>query len=712
MAEDFNTDSMLDMFLYESEQLLETLQNTVLEKKDEDCFDETSINEIFRVMHTIKGSSGIMMYENITKVSHKLEDVFYYLRESHPENVPHLELVDHVLDVADFITGELDKIKDGETPDGDETKIVDEIDKFLKRIKSGIEEKGNELPPENTYVEPSQFYIAPTGSESYKYYKASIYYRGDTQMCNIRAYTAVYSLKEITDDMEYMPDDIISNEDSGAIILEDGFHMLIKCQCSREDVLNAIGDTSGMDRVEINDCTQQEFEMGFHDHGPEPIIIEMDDKEKKDAGKKEEKKEPAPGDYVIKGKETGKGKKLVKNQPKPSPKQTYISVNVEKMDALMDMIGELVISEAVVLQNPDLKVPGLDLTNFQKASGQLAKITTELQDVIMSMRMMPLTNTFQKMNRIVFDVSRKLGKDIELEVIGENTEVDKNIIEHISDPLMHLIRNSVDHGIEEKEDRIAAGKNPRGKITLEAKNEGGKVYIIVRDDGKGLNKEVLYNKARNNGLIGNRPMSDFTDKEIYQFITFAGFSTKEQVTEYSGRGVGMDVVVKNIQAIGGKLEIDSMEGAGSEMIMKIPLTLAIINGIVMQVGNSTFVIETNAVKEFVRINKDTIVREPDGEEYVMLRGECYPFIRLNEMYHLPGSNTDIEEGIVVVLEHENKYIGVFIDQLIAEQEIVVKPIPSYIKKVQGLSGCTQLGDGSIALILDIAGLIAGQERSS
>ncbi|GFI32602.1 chemotaxis protein CheA [Lachnospiraceae bacterium] len=712
MAEDFNTDSMLDMFLYESEQLLETLQNTVLEKKDEDCFDETSINEIFRVMHTIKGSSGIMMYENITKVSHKLEDVFYYLRESHPENVPHLELVDHVLDVADFITGELDKIKDGETPDGDETKIVDEIDKFLKRIKSGIEEKGNELPPENTYVEPSQFYIAPTGSESYKYYKASIYYRGDTQMCNIRAYTAVYSLKEITDDMEYMPDDIISNEDSGAIILEDGFHMLIKCQCSREEILSAIGDTSGMERVEINDCTQQEFEMGFHDHGPEPIIIEMDDKEKKDAGKKEEKKEPAPGDYVIKGKETGKGKKLVKNQPKPSPKQTYISVNVEKMDALMDMIGELVISEAVVLQNPDLKVPGLDLTNFQKASGQLAKITTELQDVIMSMRMMPLTNTFQKMNRIVFDVSRKLGKDIELEVIGENTEVDKNIIEHISDPLMHLIRNSVDHGIEEKEDRIAAGKNPRGKITLEAKNEGGKVYIIVRDDGKGLNKEVLYNKARNNGLIGNRPMSDFTDKEIYQFITFAGFSTKEQVTEYSGRGVGMDVVVKNIQAIGGKLEIDSMEGAGSEMIMKIPLTLAIINGIVMQVGNSTFVIETNAVKEFVRINKDTIVREPDGEEYVMLRGECYPFIRLNEMYHLPGSNTDIEEGIVVVLEHENKYIGVFIDQLIAEQEIVVKPIPSYIKKVQGLSGCTQLGDGSIALILDIAGLIAGQERSS
>ncbi|MCI9082072.1 MAG: chemotaxis protein CheA [Lachnospiraceae bacterium] len=709
MGEDFNTDSMLDMFLYESEQLLETLENVVLEKKDEDCFDEASINEIFRAMHTIKGSSGIMMYENITKVSHKLEDVFYYLRESHPENVPHLELVDHVLEVSDFINGELDKIREGETPDGDESKIVDEIDKFLTRIKTGIEKKGDELPPENTYVEPEQFYIAPTGSESSKYYKVSIYWRGDTQMCNIRAYTAVYSLKEIVEDMQYIPEDIITNEASSEVILADGFHMLVKCQATDEELISTIGETSGMDHVEIHDCTQQEFEMGFHHQDEDNIIINLDDKEK-DSEEKKEKKEPTPGDYVIKNKESGKSKKLAKNQPKQQPKQTYISVNVEKLDALMDMIGELVISEAVVLQNPDLKVPGLDLTNFQKAAGQLSKITTELQDVIMSMRMMSLTNTFQKMNRIVFDVSRKLGKDIELEVIGENTEVDKNIIEHISDPLMHLIRNSVDHGIESKEDRIAAGKNPKGKITLEAKNEGGKVYIIVRDDGKGLNKQALYDKAKNNGLIGNRAMSEFTEKEIYQFITYAGFSTKEQVTEYSGRGVGMDVVVKNIQSVGGNLEIDSMEGAGSEMTLKIPLTLAIINGIVMQVGNSTFVIETNAVKEFVRISRDMLVKEPDGEEYIMLRNECYPFIRLNQRYHLEESKTDIEDGIVVVLEHESKFICVFIDELIAEQEIVVKPIPSYIRKVQGLSGCTQLGDGSIALILDIAGLIAGEER--
>ena len=426
MGEDFNTDSMLDMFLYESEQLLETLDSTVLEKKDEECFDEESINEIFRVMHTIKGSSGIMMYENITKVSHKLEDVFYYLRESHPENVPHLELVDHVLEVSDFITGELEKIKSGETPDGDESKLVEEIDKFLTKVKTGISQKGEELPPENTYVEPNQFYIAPTGSESSKYYKVSIYWRDDTQMCNIRAYTAVYALKEVAEDLQYIPDDIISNEASSDVILEDGFHMLIQCQCSKDDIKAAIGETSGMERVEINDCTKQEFEMGFHEPEEHPIVIELDDKEKAPE-KKQEKKEPVPGDYVIKSKEAGKSKKLAKNQPKQQPKQTYISVNVDKLDSLMDMIGELVISEATVLQNPDLKVPGLELSNFQKSASQLSKITTELQDVIMSMRMMPLTNTFQKMNRIVFDVSRKLGKDIEFVMVGDSTSLRSSV---------------------------------------------------------------------------------------------------------------------------------------------------------------------------------------------------------------------------------------------------------------------------------------------
>ena len=702
MAEEFNTESMLDMFLYESGQLLEKLEGIILEKQDADCFDDADINEIFRVMHTIKGSSGVLMYENITKVTHKLEDVFYYLRESHPDDVPHMELVEKVLAVSDFVTGELDKLKSGDTPDGDEHELVEDLDEFLGRLKGEIKKQGIQMPQANKHEEPKQFYITPVAGDDSHFYRISIHYRSDTQMSNIRAYSATYALKEVAEDLLYTPDDILSNEASGEVILAEGFHMLLQTKSSKEEVLGLI-DSSEAEEINFDELTKGEYGRALAEFGREDAVTIDLGEEKKPEDKEKKKERPKPGDYVIKTKEAGKGKTLAKNQPK---QQSIISVNVEKMDALMDLIGELVIAEAVVLQNPDLKVPGLELSNFQKASGQLSKITTELQEVIMSMRMMPLTNVFQKMKRIVFDVSRKLDKDIELEVIGENTEVDKNIIEHITDPLMHLVRNSVDHGIEENaEDRTSLGKPAKGKITLEAKNEGGKVYISVKDDGKGLNKEKLYQKAMDKGLIDNKLISEFTDKEIFRFITLPGFSTKEEVTEYSGRGVGMDVVVKNIQSIGGRLDIESVEYEGSEMTLIIPLTLAIINGIVVQVGNSPFVIETASIKEFVRVGEDSLIHEPSGEEYIVLRGECYPFIRLNERYDLTDSVDKVEEGIVVVLEHEGSQVCVLIDKLLQEQEIVVKPIPPYVKKVKGLSGCTQLGDGSIALILDIAGLL-------
>ena len=494
MAEEFNTDSMLDMFLYESGQLLEKLEGIILEKQDADCFDDADINEIFRVMHTIKGSSGVLMYENITKVTHKLEDVFYYLRESHPDDVPHMELVEKVLAVSDFVTGELDKLKSGETPDGDEKQLVEDLDEFLSRLKGEIKKQGIEMPQANRHVEPTQFYITPVAGDDSHFYRISIHYRSDTQMSNLRAYSATYALKEVAEDLLYTPDDILSNEASADVIVAEGFHMLLQTKSSKEEVI-ALIDSSEAEEINFDELTKEEYGNALGEFGREEAVqVAQPASEASKADDKGAKKEgPKPGDYVVKTKEAGKGKTLAKNQPK---QQSIISVNVEKMDALMDLIGELVIAEAVVLQNPDLKVPGLELSNFQKASGQLSKITTELQEVIMSMRMMPLTNVFQKMRRIVFDVSRKLGKDIELEVIGENTEVDKNIIEHITDPLMHLVRNSVDHGIEENaEDRTAVGKPAKGKITLEAKNEGGKVYISVKDDGKGLFSITPFSRA-------------------------------------------------------------------------------------------------------------------------------------------------------------------------------------------------------------------------
>ena len=715
MADGFNTEDMLDMYLFENQQLLEKLQETVLEQKDEECFDEDAINEIFRTMHTIKGSSGVMMFDAITAVSHKLEDIFYVLRESHPENVPHLQLVEHVLEVSDFITEELDKIQNGEAADGDSSEIITRLDKFLKMIKGESDTEAKKETPKKD-VSAQKFYIAPVASNTSKYYRIKLTYNEGVNLVNVHAYKAVYALKEIAEDVIYSPEDIISDENCVEEIMENGFNILLQTQSKLADIQNIIKEGYDVKKVDILECSAEEYKQGFGEEDEPVIMIDLESSVEEIEAKAERTQEQimaeakqkalVPGDFVIQSKEPGKAKKLAKDKPKKSDKTTYINVDVAKMDQLMDLIGELVISQSVVLQNPDLKVPGLNLDNFNKSAAQMVKISTDLQNVIMSMRMVPLTNTFQKMNRIVFDVSRKLGKDIDFVMVGETTEVDKNIVEHISDPLMHLVRNSVDHGIEMPEDRLAAGKTERAKVTLSAKTESGKVWITVEDNGKGLDRQQIMNKARNQGLLDySKPESAYTDKEVYQFITLPGFSTKEKVTEYSGRGVGMDVVLSNIASIGGSLEIESEKGKGSRMILKIPLTLAIIDGIVMRVGDTSFVIETGAVKEFVSVTEEMMIRDPDHREFVMIRGECYPVLRVGERYHLSGYQSEVDKGMMVIMEVDGQKVCLFVDSLVGKQEIVVKPIPSYVKKVKGLSGCTQLGDGSIALILDGAGLV-------
>lgn len=716
MAEEFNTGDMLSVYLFENQQLLESLQNIVMDEKDADGFDDDSINEIFRTMHTIKGSSGIMMFDEITKVAHKLEDIFFYLRESHPEHVPHQDLVAHVLDVADFITGEMDKLSDGDDADGDGTIIVAELDKFLNKIKGGS--KDTKAETKKTAEEgPKQFYIAPDTGGSSRYFQVYLTYNPEIQMANMHAYKTTFVLKKKVEEVLFSPDDILTNEGSSEKIIKDGFQMLIRTKGSEEDIRKEIQTGYDILKVDIRECSAEEYRMGFDSEPAEAATESVPDagdmektaEENENVG---DEKKIAPGDFVVAPKEPGKAKNLAKNkkeakpQPKKADKAAFISVDISKMNQLMDLIGELVISQSVVLQNPDLKVEGLSLDNFNKSAGQMRQITSDLQDVIMSMRMVPLTNTFQKMKRIVFDMSRKLDKDVDFETVGDTTEVDKNIIEKISDPLMHLVRNSMDHGIETKEEREAAGKKEKARVTLSAKTEAGKVLIIVADNGQGLDRDKILAKAKQQELLQpGRTENSYTDKEVYQFITLPGFSTNKNVTEYSGRGVGMDVVISNIQKIGGSLEIDSIPGKGTTMILKIPLTLAIIDGIVMEVGNSAFVFETGAVREFIHVTQDMMIYEPDGTESVMIRGECYPVLRLGEFYDLTDCQTKIENGMMVVVETEKNTICVFVDTLVGKQEIVVKPIPNYIRKVKGLSGCTQLGDGSVALILDAAGLM-------
>lgn len=681
MSRDLNREPMLDMFVFETLQLIEQLEQEVLRSEKSGCFESDAINEIFRIMHTIKGSSAMMLFNNIAVMAHSVEDLFYYLREVKPENIDYSNLTDIILECIDLIKIEIAKIQDGKDPDGDTKTFIEVIKIFLEDLKQS--NPSSETPHKNVSDPQNQkYYISQykAVTSTLNIYKAIIFFEDGCEMENIRAFTVIHNLNEIAQEIYFLPSDIVENDESADVIRNEGFKVWLKSDLTLEEVRSFLSQTLFLKHLEINK-------------------LENDREIQQLTGKKEIILDEQPLTHSNTEKQN---KELDQESNSTTSKQSIISVSVSKLDKLMDLVGELVISQAMVTQNPELN--GLPLDNFHKASRQLKKITDELQDIVMSIRMVPLSMTFQKMNRIVRDMCKKLQKEVGLEIIGEETEVDKNIIEHISDPLMHLIRNSLDHGIESANERIAAGKSEKGTIMLEAKHEGGDVLITIKDDGRGLDKEKILKKARENSLI-HKPESELTDREIYSFIFLPGFSTKEKVTEFSGRGVGMDVVGKNIEKLGGMISVDSIPGKGTTVTVKIPLTLAIIDGMTVKVGNSRYTVPIICIKEAFKVQQGSIITDPDGNEMILIRGECYPVLRLHELYKVKTDITEIHDGIVVMVENESKTLCIFADELLGQQQVVVKTLPNYIKKVRGVAGCTLLGDGSISLILDITALL-------
>jgi two-component system chemotaxis sensor kinase CheA len=684
---------MLELFIFETFEQLEQLEQAIMSTEAEQKYCEDTINEIFRIMHTIKGSAAMMLFNNISKIAHVTEDLFYYIRESKPKQIDISSLCDLVLESSDFIKFELEKIKNGDFSDGDEGPIINRMNiclQNLKELNGGIN-----VVSEDVNKPKEQFYISsnkPVQKEKNNAFKVTMFFEQGCGMENLRAFTIVHNLKDITDDFYHIPEDIMENDDSSEIIKKDGFTIYLKTDESDEYMKSFFENDAYVEKIQFNklDNDEEYYNVLGSNKNLEDEIEDTNDSK-----------------YIIQMQSNEKNKNAKQAQSSNNHQSTsMINVNVEKLDKLMDLVGEMVISESMVTQNPDLK--GLTLNNFAKASRQLKKIISEVQDTVMSIRMVPLGPTFFKMNRIVRDMSKKLNKEVHLDIIGEDTEVDKNIIEHIGDPIMHIVRNCVDHGIETIEERIEKGKDKVGTITLEAKNAGSEVVIIIKDDGKGLNKDKIIKKAMDNGILYKKP-EEMTDKEIFNLISLPGFSTKEAVTEFSGRGVGMDVVLKNIEAVGGTLDIESAEGNGTTMILKIPLTLAIISGMNIRVGKARYTIPITAIKESFRPKENQVFKDLDDNEMIMIRGRCYRVLRLNKHFKIETKITQFYEGILIMVENEDKAVCLFADELIGEQQVVVKSLPKYIKnikKVNGLAGCTLLGDGSISLILDVNELIS------
>ncbi len=399
------------------------------------------------------------------------------------------------------------------------------------------------------------------------------------------------------------------------------------------------------------------------------------------------------------------------NNSQKSQKESLISVNLSKLDELNAVVGEIVITESMVTASPDLE--GLKLDNFTSAARQLRSLTDQLQDVSMSLRMVSVSATFQKMRRIVRDMSKKLGKEVNLVLEGEETEIDKTIVDSIGDPLMHIVRNSMDHGIEENvQDRIDAGKDPVGRITLSARHTGSEVIIEVIDDGQGADDDAILGKALRQGLAV--PGMEYSHKDILNFLLMPGFSTNTEVTEYSGRGVGMDVVKSNVESVGGTVTITSEKGFGMTTTLKIPLTMAIMDGMEVSVGDSVFTVPINNIRSIVKMDSGDVIHDATKGEMLRVMDNFYSVVRAKEFYQMEKGYDEIGDGIILWVESGDNSFCLFVDKLIGEQQVVVKPLPDYVNNYgirnYGVTGCTILGNGDISIILDVASIYAASQE--
>lgn len=680
---DYANDSMLEMYLFESTTLLDQLDEILLQSEKEENLSSDNVNEIFRIMHTIKGSSAMMEFDTISHVSHKLEDLFYVIRENGIDQDYFQELFDLVLEVSDFLKEEVEKIRQGQRPSAENESLIAEILDLLDRMNGSAPAAKKSAPA----AEPAPAGETDAAQEEENTYHLHVTFTADCQMENIRAYMLVNKLENIGTITATIPEELNTNPNASSIISQNGFYCSLITDLPKEEILATAKGTLSVYTVEFIEAL--------------PASNKPEQTAKSAQAVSEANTASATAASAANNSDAGSDTKS-----KTGKQQNLISVDLNKLDTLMDLVGEIVITESMVSGSADLV--GLELNSFNRSARQLRKLTDELQDIVMSIRMVPIASTFQKMRRIVRDMGKKLDKDVDLILMGETTEVDKTIIDGIADPLMHLVRNAMDHAIEDKAERAAAKKDPVGRIILSAQNIGGDIIISVSDDGKGLDAEMILEKAKAKGLL-TKPENEYTEKEIFNLLTVPGFSTKDAVTEFSGRGVGMDVVKKNIEKIGGTVTIESTKGVGTNIFFKIPLTLAIIASMEIRVGKEIYAIPIANIRESFKATQNQLLSDPDNNEMIMIRGACYPIIRLHKIFHIKEAETNITEGILLLVDSGDHLACLFADELLGKHQVVVKPIPVYLSRYAakgvGIAGCTILGDGSISLILDVQGIL-------
>lgn len=689
---DNGMENMLDMYLFETNSLLEQLDEVLLEAEKAGTFTTDDVNEIFRIMHTIKGSSAMMEFSSLMTIAHRIEDLFYFIRENTIDSIDEehkKELFDLMFFSTDMLRAEVEKVENNEPLSNNVDSFVEKVNSFLNKISNKSEDTPVVAAESSSKKAENNMSTELPNDGSVAFLK--IIFDEGCGMENLRAFMVVTAVKDIYENLTFYPPDVETNPETSATIIEKGFLLGFDTKETLEKAVNVIKNSGNVQSYEVL---------------MPPVAIKTSEKPNTEAEKKQQAAPKSEQASMQQAPSNTPAQHNTNTMHTGTNKQSLISVNLSKLDKLMALMGELVITESMVTSSPELQ--GLKLDSFTKSARQLRKLTDELQDTVMSIRMIPVAGAFQKMNRIVRDMGKSLNKDVRLTIIGEDTEVDKTIVDNIADPIMHMVRNSMDHGIEENvEDRINAGKNPQGEIILSAEHTGSEVVITIQDDGQGVDPTKVLEKAKRNGIL-TKPESEYSQKEVLALLMAPGFSTNEQVTEYSGRGVGMDVVKKNIEKVGGVVTISSELGKGMCTTMKIPLTMAIVDGMEVSVGKSIFTIPITNIRQSFKISSEEVIYDAQGQEIVKRMDNFYPIIRVHSLYNIDTEITNMEDGILVWVEEGEKSYCLFVDELLGEQQVVVKPLPTYLNayniKNSGIAGCTILGDGNISIILDIANL--------
>ncbi len=685
-------DEYLSVFIDETREAIQNM-NDILLKLEQDMEDMEAINELFRILHTLKGMAGTMEFNTMMTLCHRMENVLDEIRNGRMKLTE--DIIDRLFKGADILEQMLNSIEEGESDElegVDVDALIKEFEDMLegKPVESSKEEKEeskeeasseeNEEESEEEAPIPIEItdelvhVIKEAKERGYEAYYVRVTLDEGTQLKAARMYLVFHKIEDLGGEILRTVPPVEDIEDEKFDLDVD---LIVVAKQSAEELSSAIGSVTEVARVIVKPFDPEK---------------ELEKKKKEEEKKKEEakkKEDTKKAEAHVHHKDDKKKKKITQT----------VRVDIEKLDTLMNLMGELVIARSRIVET----LKKYNIKEVDESLAQLSRITLDLQNIVMKIRMVPIAYVFNRFPRMVRDLAKQMNKEVDFIIKGEDTELDRTFVEEIGDPLLHLLRNAIDHGIEPKEERIAKGKPPKGTIILSARHEGNNVVIEIIDDGRGIDRDKVIKKAVERGLIDEAKAMMLPDDKVFELIFLPGFSTKDEVTEVSGRGVGMDVVKNVVESLNGSVSIESQKDKGTKVTIRLPLTLAIIQALLVKVKDFVYAIPIATIDSTLKITKEDIQVVQD-QEVVVIRKEVVPIIKLWEALGIPHDEEPQSMNVVIIKMGNRKY-GIVVDTLIGQDDIVIKSLGKLFSDVREFSGGAVLGDGSIALILDVANLM-------